>query len=134
MADNHPALYFEGMVQLCQVMKVELGSSGDFAKLAAGFCRRPQRRFSFKRQLSPRIVTVWLWWRRRSRIPVAATGSRNAAPHSPTLRLLLGRIAPLLIAAADELEEQVRRVGLEWQITKFIGDFSGAPRVLELEP
>jgi hypothetical protein len=46
-----------------------------------------------------------------------------------------GQDRVLLIAAADELEEeQVRRVGLEWQITKFIGDFSGAPRVLELEP
>jgi hypothetical protein len=28
----------------------------------------------------------------------------------------------LLITAADELEEQVRRVGLEWQITKFINN------------
>jgi hypothetical protein len=33
VADNHPELYFAGMIKLCQVTKVELGSPGDFAKL-----------------------------------------------------------------------------------------------------
>ena len=33
VADKHPELYFAGMIKLCQVTKVELGSPGDFAKL-----------------------------------------------------------------------------------------------------
>jgi long-subunit acyl-CoA synthetase (AMP-forming) len=33
VADKHPELFFAGMIKLCQVTKVEVGSSGDFAKL-----------------------------------------------------------------------------------------------------
>ena len=35
MADKHPELLFAGLVKLCQVTKVELGSPGDFAKLGS---------------------------------------------------------------------------------------------------
>ena len=34
----------------------------------------------------PRMVSTWLWWRSRSRIAVATTGSANTVPHSATLR------------------------------------------------
>ena len=33
VADKHPELYFAGMIKLCQVTKVELGSPGDFTRL-----------------------------------------------------------------------------------------------------
>src|SRR5215472_3215428 len=33
VADNYPELFFAGMIKLCQVTKVEVGSPGDFAKL-----------------------------------------------------------------------------------------------------
>ena len=33
VADKHPELLFAGLVKLCQVTKVELGSPGDFARL-----------------------------------------------------------------------------------------------------
>ena len=33
VADKHPELYFAGMIKLCQVTKIELGSPGDFAEL-----------------------------------------------------------------------------------------------------
>ena len=33
VADKHPELFFAGMIKLCQVTKVEVGSPGDFAKL-----------------------------------------------------------------------------------------------------
>jgi hypothetical protein len=33
VADTYPELFFAGMVKLCQVTKVEVGSPGDFAKL-----------------------------------------------------------------------------------------------------
>ena len=35
VADNHPELFFAGMIKLCQVTKVEVGSPGDFAKLGS---------------------------------------------------------------------------------------------------
>jgi hypothetical protein len=35
VADNYPELFFAGMIKLCQVTKVELGSPGDFAKLGS---------------------------------------------------------------------------------------------------
>jgi hypothetical protein len=35
VADKHPELYFAGMVKLCQVTKVEVGSPSDFAKLGS---------------------------------------------------------------------------------------------------
>ena len=35
VADKHPELFFAGMIKLCQVTKVEVGSPGDFAKLGS---------------------------------------------------------------------------------------------------
>ena len=53
---------------------------------------------------------------------VATTGSPNTVPHSPTLRLLVSRTAPSLVAAAHQLEEQMRGVGFERQIAEFVDD------------
>jgi hypothetical protein len=33
VADKHPELFLAGMIKLCQVTKVEVGSPGDFARL-----------------------------------------------------------------------------------------------------
>jgi len=33
VADTYPELFFAGMIKLCQVTKVEVGSPGDFARL-----------------------------------------------------------------------------------------------------
>lgn len=33
VADSYPELFFAGMIKLCQVIKVEVGSPADFAKL-----------------------------------------------------------------------------------------------------
>jgi hypothetical protein len=35
VADTYPELFFAGMIKLCQVTKVEVGSPGDFAKLGS---------------------------------------------------------------------------------------------------
>jgi hypothetical protein len=53
---------------------------------------------------------------------VATTGSPNTVPHSPTLRLLVSKMAPFSLTTADQLEEQVRRVTFEWQIAELIDD------------
>jgi hypothetical protein len=52
---------------------------------ATGGLWSPDRFFSFRRWLSPRMVMMWLWCSSRSRIAVATTGSPKTSLHSPTL-------------------------------------------------
>src|SRR6185312_1314168 len=68
------------------------------------------------------MVMTWLWCSSRSRMAVATTG---IAEHSAPLadRAIAGeQQAAALVAARDELEEEMRGVGLEWQIAEFIDD------------
>jgi hypothetical protein len=53
---------------------------------------------------------------------VATTGSLKTEPHSPMLRLLVSRMAPSLVTAANELEEQMRGIGLKGQISELVDD------------
>ena len=48
--------------------------------------------------------------------------SPNTVPHSPTARLEVSSMAAALVAPADQLEEQVRRVRFERQVAQFVDD------------
>ena len=82
----------------------------------------PARRFPGNLKLSPMIVGTWLRCGSRSGIAVAATGSPpHLAPFvdRPVRR---DRDAATLVAARDELEEQMRGMGREGQATEFVDD------------
>src|SRR5262249_37665054 len=68
------------------------------------------------------MVSTWLWCKSRSRIAVATTGSANTVPHSATLRFEVDQHGASFVAATDQLEEQMRRVGLQRQVAEFVDD------------
>ena len=67
------------------------------------------------------MVTTWLWCSSRSRMAVATTVAEHGAPLAD--RAVRGQQhAAALVAARDELEEEVRGVRLERQIAEFVDD------------
>src|SRR5512132_4348168 len=63
---------------------------------------------------------TWLWCSSRSRIAVATTASPNTVPHS---RAVAGnQHAAAFVATRHELEEQMRGIRLERQVSNLIDD------------
>jgi hypothetical protein len=68
------------------------------------------------------MVSTWLWCKSRSRIAVATTGSANTGAPFGNAAARRDQHGAGFAAAADQLEEQMRRVGLQRQVAKFVDD------------
>ena len=68
------------------------------------------------------MVTTWAWCKRRSRIAVATTGSPKTLPPVADRLVRRQQDGAGLVAAADQLEEEMGGIDLERQIAKLVDD------------
>ena len=83
----------------------------------------------FIRQLGPLMVMTWQWWRKRSRMAVARTSSVKTWPHSVNALLLVMMTESFLVAAGDDLEDEVGVVAAEGEVADLVDDQDGCAQV-----